>query len=137
MSKILVQMILDRFMVCLSRNRYTISQREKNRRFIQRYTLLDKQIKDMLSRLTVDDYWTSEPSEVFVGSYVHMFFMQVTLSNFADETSTVTLYVKFELIELNNEEKSANETTPDEEGIERTVVISFHEAEQPAQYVFR
>ena len=140
MNKILVQTILDRLNKCLNHNRYAVHQREKNRRFIQRHTLSDKQIKNILSKLTVDDYWKSEPSEVSAGSYVHLFFMQVTLDSLAGETNTITLYVKFELIELSCSEKSAALICADEideDNIERTVVISFHEAEWPAEYAFR
>ena len=127
MNEIFVQIILDRFVKCLESYRYILLQREKNRRFIWKHTLSNEQIKEFLSKLTIYDYWTSEPSEIFQDSYVHKFFKEMTFSNKAGITETVIVHVKFELIEASD---------LDEEDAERTVIISLHEAEQHAEYAF-
>ena len=139
-NRAFVELILERFKHCLFGDRFSVIQRDKNRHFIYKHSLNRSQIRDTLCQLKVEDYWQSEPSKVVIDGIVHKFFMQTTLTNFAGETRITTLHVKFELIKLSESEKTAfiesGKLSSDEENVDRTAIISFHEAEQPAEYAF-
>ena len=140
-SKALVEIILSRFVQCLKADRFSVLQRDKNRYFILSNSLTRERICEMLCKLKVDDYWQSEPSKIVPDGIVHKFFSHVTVSNLADESREIIIHVKFELIELDDLEKAVLPKNVDpnsaDDSVSKTVVISFHEAEYPAEYAFR
>ena len=107
---------------CVESGNFIIINREKNKAFISEYSLRKEQQRDMMLSLSTGDYFGFEESKNFQGGYVHKLCRGFELPNSFGEVQQVDVYVKFEIEHEGKEEQ--------------TVVISFHEAEHPVQYLF-
>ena len=126
MSKIydanLVAIILEEMRECVESDNFVLVQTEKNKAFISEYALSRNMQKELLLAINVEDYFNSSESRNFSGRYVHEFCPNIELCAFDGNSANLSVYVKFELEEVN----------PDL----HVVVISLHLPEYPVCYPF-
>ncbi|MBP5094148.1 MAG: hypothetical protein J6332_08890 [Abditibacteriota bacterium] len=111
---------------CVKNDRYIISQndnRKENELFIENYKLgIDKQT-DILLHIKVEDFCHSlrNTNIGYKHETLYVFVPQVSLPK-DDIEETVSIYTKFNIIKKRNGD--------------RVIVISFHKANKPADYLF-
>ena len=122
-SRMLVEITLEKMRECVEAGEFTILQRDSNVDFITAYSITELTQKDILLSLAIEDYCESEPSEKVPGSYIHVFGSRPNLTDSHGKSSSVDMYVKFEIVE-----RSYGSIT---------VFISFHEQLFPMIFPFR
>ncbi|MBQ6987286.1 MAG: hypothetical protein IJQ25_09905 [Oscillibacter sp.] len=123
-----IDAVLERIMDCVKRGRWSISQnqnRQVNIDFINDYNLRSAKQRAILLGITTDDFCHSlqNTNPGFEYEILYVFVPRVRLFNADDEEETLDVYTKFNIID-----------TPSGS---RTVVISFHKANKPFDYLFR
>lgn len=123
-----IDAILARIHTCVQENHYFISQndhRQENIDFINEYNLRSAKQRAILLGITTDDFCHSLQNKKpgYEREILYVFIPRVRLFNAYDEAETVDVYTKFNIID-----------TPSGS---RTVVISFHKANKPFDYLFR
>ena len=122
-KKELVIFYLAKLKDCVENGKFHILQRLENIDFISKYNLSKAKQADILSGLTVEDFFDSDDSRKFANSYLYMFAPTVKILDAFGAEESVDMYIKFEIKENSNGEDVA--------------VISFHKLEYPVQYPFR
>lgn len=120
--------VLDKFKDCVKSGRYIISlnnERQENIAFIQRYNIRDEKKREILLQIQCDDFAHSlrNTKEGYEHEVLYVFVPQVELFNADGYVETVNVYVKINIIERSKGD--------------RVVVISFHKANKPVNYLFR
>ena len=122
-SRGFVDFILEKMRECVRADNFVVLPRDVNSDFITEYAITEKKQRAILMGLTTEDYSESDPSEKAADSYVHLFGSQMKIDDPFENTKTIEIYIKFEIIE-----KPYGS---------RTVFISFHEASFPLQHPYR
>jgi len=123
-----IEGILNILKECIASGRYTISQndnRNENIQLIQEYNLTSKKQKNILLSIDVTDFCHSLKN-VHIGyehEILYVFCLQRELFNIMGKSETVDIYIKFNLINK-NENKFV-------------ITISFHKRNKPIHYLFR
>ena len=120
--------VLNDIHECILDNRYVISineNRRENIEFIREYNLNSKKQKAILLNIKAEDFCHTLKNTNFRFEHeiLYVFSPQVTLCGFGGNEELVNIYIKFNLIHV-------------DEGM-RIVVISFHERNKPITYLFK
>lgn len=120
--------VLQIIQKCISWGSYTVSlneNRAENVAFIREYNLNYEKQRRILMQIEVEDFCHSLRNMKlgFEHEILYVFCPQIMLYNFEDEEKNLNLYIKFNVIEL----KTGS----------RVIVISFHERNNPIDYLFR
>jgi len=123
-----IDAVLEKILDCVKRGRWIISQnqnRQENIDFINDYNLRSDKQRAILLGITTDDFCHSlqNTKPGFEYEVLYVFVPQVRLFNADDGQEIVDVYTKFNIIDT----RSGS----------RTVVISFHKANKPFDYLFR
>lgn len=113
---------------CVRCGKYTIEKnenRQENLEFFREYNLTSQKQKDILLNIKIEDFCHSLKNTKIGYEYetLYVFCPQVTLFNFDDVEKQVDIYIKFNIIKT--------------EWDNRVVVISFHKRNKPIDYIFR
>ena len=114
---------LKKVKINIVKDRYTISMnREKNKKFIEDYSVSSKKIKNIIYNLEVKDfcYAVDNEKEEYSHEVLYIFCPQREL-NYFGEYKEVDIYIKFNLINSNN----------------YLYIISFHELEKRISFLFK
>jgi hypothetical protein len=116
-SNVEVHKFLERVRSLLATNEFQISQRDKNREFLEKYKIKDHKIKEMLLALNDTDCIAIEPNNNprYHEALVYKFMKLYELDCFGD-THNVLVYIKSYIVE--------------EKTYDLVMVISFHEDEK-------
>jgi hypothetical protein len=120
--------VLQTIQDCVRKNRFYISKnenRQENRNFITQYNLTNEKQKKILLQIVPEDFCHSLQNKKvgFEHEILYVFCPQIRLFNFEGQEEKVDIYMKFNIIELNEEN--------------RVVVISFHKRNKPIDYLFK
>ncbi len=123
-----IEAILDKIRDCITGNRYTISinkNRQENVDFINEYNIRSDKQKSILLKIKTDDFCHSlQNTKIgFEHEVLYVFVLQLQLFNAGGKEELVDVYTKFNIIDLPSGAA--------------TVVISFHKANRPFDYLFR
>ena len=123
-----IDAILAKIKDCIEKNRYTISlneNRQENIDFINEYNIRSDKQKSILMQIETEDFCHSLQNTKIGYEYeiLYVFAPQVQLFNADGEDETVTVYAKFNVLDLPSGS--------------RAVVISFHKKNKPIDYLFR
>jgi len=120
--------VLQTIQDCVRKNRFYISKnenRQENRDFITEYNLTNEKQKKILLQIVPEDFCHSLQNKKvgFEHEILYVFCPQIRLFNFEGQEEKVDIYMKFNIIESNEEN--------------RVVVISFHKRNKPIDYLFK
>lgn len=123
-----ISSVLKTIRECIVSGRYSISMnenREKNIDFINDYNIYPKKRKQILLKITVDDFChtLNNRRAEYEHEVLYVFVPVVELYNAFGEIERIAVYTKFNLIERENGNF--------------TVVVSFHKLNRPIEYLFR
>jgi hypothetical protein len=123
-----ISVVLQKIQECVSTGRYSVARNEyraENDAFIREYNLTSEKQRRILLQIEVADFCHSlkNLNPGFEHEVLYVYCPQVTLFNLDDEEKQLDLYTKFNIIDL--------------PAGSRVVVISFHELNKPADYLFR
>lgn len=103
--------------------RYQVSSRDKNEELFLNYIITEKERKEILLGLCVEDFCKAEPNDHpgYPDEIVYIFGKDVELMpRFGGDIKTVSLYIKFNKLDNSY-----------------VIVISFHEQKYPMKYKFK
>ena len=108
---------------CVMNERITISNREKNNRFIEEYHLYNEKRNEILMSLKEEDfcYTTKNYNKNYPEDILYVFCKECRLDNWGN-IEEVKIYIKVNIIEIQKKEY--------------TIVISMHPLEKKIKYVF-
>lgn len=120
--------ILSRIKSCVEKNRYVVSlneNRQENIDFINEYNIRSDKQRSILMHIETEDFCHSLQNTKLGYEYevLYVFIPRVQLFNAEGEEESVDIYTKFNIIDLPSGS--------------RAVVVSFHKANKPAEYLFR
>lgn len=123
-----IDVILAKIKSCVENGRFSISlneNRQENINFIDEYNIRSDKQRAILMQIKVEDFCHSLQNTKIGYEFevLYVFVPQVQLFNAAGEEENVSIYTKFNIIDM----PSGN----------RTVVISFHKPNRPISYLFR
>ena len=122
-DKNLVRFVLEEMRECVEAGNFVVLQTRKNTVFEIDYNVTSKMKRSILLAIEVEDYFNTAEDWEFPDCYVHEFCLKYDLHTPEGNKTTVDIYVKFQI----REEKDT--------GV-HTLVLSLHEAENPAIYPF-
>lgn len=123
-----IDQLLVKIKHCIVLGRYAIAQnerRQENIDFLAEYNIQRKKREQILLGIKVEDFCHSlrNTKPGFEHEVLFVFAPQVELYGTENQSETVVIYVKFNLIERMHDDY--------------TVVISFHRLGRPINYAFR
>lgn len=122
-----IESVLQKIKNCINDNAYTISlnsNRQENIDFINEYNIRADRQKEILLGLKVEDFCHSlkNTKAGFEHEVLYVFIPKVELFDATGYKITIAVYTKFNIIERGSKNN--------------TVVISFHQANKEADYLF-
>ena len=123
-----IEVVLNKIKDCVKNDSFSISQnnnRTENKDFIAKYNIRHDKQKSILLQLRVEDFCHSlkNTNVGFEHELLYVFAPTVILHNIDDSKDTVTVYIKFNIIDRLNGNY--------------TIVISFHELNKDIDYLFK
>ena len=120
--------ILESIQGCVRRNRYIISRntnRQENDRFFTDYNVTSVKQRSILMEMKATDFCHSlqNTNVGFEHEVLFVFCPQVRLHNFDGKEEWVDIYLKFNILEYEKEN--------------RVIIISFHKRNKAIDYLFR